>query len=488
MEPYWKWVSENWNQNIDPSKAITIVFDTIASVVESNILEGVLDYHGGGGTNIHSAFNLFQKKLNELPENSKISVLFISDGLDNNKVLCEKKLSQLNSSPKQKINFICLGIGKDFPTFVSMKLREKFHTGDENLPAIFLVEYPSEVAFKNKFFQLQDFLSINTKRKISPPVCTFPWKEYQNEVYENSWVLAHTDKVMIEDQEMDIKEFHLNLDGISELLRSWAQMIHLESLEENENHQIRAQKTLTIIEDIFQELKEVKNVDLLKALNEEEVVETHNFKEKAWLNFVKQKYGRIKWFYDDIKNTALGNNIKLLDQFEAAKRISLGTIFGNVQQKAFFNKGIKQHEFEKIKNEFKKIYLTASLVPYSSQDVSVVTLQNQKDVFLDKDFLEGLNFCKTQYDLIKSLPVIGLAAKIKRHQTEKLNPWLIEVQFISKINKAIDSTIIVLNHGGFQLLEGSVKESITGVIPIFSKEDIDLQPLINSDLYQLLMN
>lgn len=59
-----------------------------------------------------------------------------------------------------------------------MNLRDKYHTGDESIPALFLIEYTSDIAFKNKFFQLQEYLSLNAKRKITPSVCTFPWKEY----------------------------------------------------------------------------------------------------------------------------------------------------------------------------------------------------------------------------------------------------------------------------------------------------------------------
>ena len=137
--------------------------------------------------------------MRDLPCSTKISVLFISDGLDNNKVLCEKRLSKLKGNPKQKINFLCLGIGKDFPTYISLKMREKYHTGDESIPAIFLIEYPSEIAFKNKFSVLKDFLTMNAKINISPAVCTYPWKEYQNSAYEKSWILSHEDKIKIED-------------------------------------------------------------------------------------------------------------------------------------------------------------------------------------------------------------------------------------------------------------------------------------------------
>jgi len=73
--------------------------------------------------------------------------------------------------------------------------------------------------------------------------------------------------------------------------------------------------------------------------------------------------------------------------------------------------------------------------------------------------------------LIKCFPLIGRALKIKRSNEEKLNPWLIEVQYVSKFHKSLDSTTIVLNNGGLQLNAGNVKESITGVLPLFNSED-----------------
>ena len=39
---------------------MTIVFDNIANIVESNILDPILDIHGGGGTNISKAFILLE--------------------------------------------------------------------------------------------------------------------------------------------------------------------------------------------------------------------------------------------------------------------------------------------------------------------------------------------------------------------------------------------------------------------------------------------
>jgi hypothetical protein len=62
------------------------------------------------------------------------------------------RLAKLKGNPNgRKINFICLGIENGFPTFLSMKLRQLYHKGEENIPALYLIEYASEKAFFNKF-------------------------------------------------------------------------------------------------------------------------------------------------------------------------------------------------------------------------------------------------------------------------------------------------------------------------------------------------
>lgn len=103
-----------------------------------------------------------------------------------------------------------------------MVLKEKYHTGDPSLPAIFLIEYCSENAFELKFKQIQKHLYMNEPRVIDPPVCLFPWFEYTKDVFENSWVMTQFDKVKIDGEEMEVAEFNLNLKGIQELFRSWS--------------------------------------------------------------------------------------------------------------------------------------------------------------------------------------------------------------------------------------------------------------------------
>ncbi len=70
-------------------------------------------------------------------------MIFISDGDDNHAGTLEERMKTLSGNQNLKINFLCLGIGKEFPTFISMRLREKYHSGDEQIPAIFMIEFVS---------------------------------------------------------------------------------------------------------------------------------------------------------------------------------------------------------------------------------------------------------------------------------------------------------------------------------------------------------
>ena len=48
------------------------------------------------------------------------------------------KLQNIKNS--KKINFIVVGVGSEFPTFIAMKLREIFHNGDPLIPLLYLFD------------------------------------------------------------------------------------------------------------------------------------------------------------------------------------------------------------------------------------------------------------------------------------------------------------------------------------------------------------
>jgi len=79
--------------------------------------------------------------------------VFISDGQDttNGEEKLLQKMKTLRGGLGRDITMLCLGIQSGFPTKMAMQIRELYHTGDEKIPAIYLIEYASEKAFFNKF-------------------------------------------------------------------------------------------------------------------------------------------------------------------------------------------------------------------------------------------------------------------------------------------------------------------------------------------------
>ena len=73
-----------------------------------------------------------------------------------------------------------------------------------------------------------------------------------------------------------------------------------------------------------------------------------------------------------------------LNEYEAAKRIAIGTITGKYHQKALALKGITSKDFQVIKEEFTEVFKKVKLSEKPSlQECSIFTLQK----FPEKSFI-----------------------------------------------------------------------------------------------------
>lgn len=482
MEGVWAWLADHWNKYIPTENSITITFDTKAKVVEGNVLDKSIYKHGGGGTNITSGFELLEKQLKNVPGNTDVTVLFISDGEDNNLHTLEKRIAALEGNKGgYHINFICLGVGSGFPTFISLRLREKYHNGDETLPSIFLIEYVSEKAFTIKFDALQSYFRVPIARKVTPPVCLFPWREYTDAPYEKSWIMTDADTLTIDGEEIDVKEYHLNFRGITEIFRSWAQMMHLESLRVGEDITARAKKTLALMTSILEELKIHKGVDVF-AQQKQSLGST--FYDRIVTCKAQRDLTRVSWFYNDVQSIASGNDASKENQFEAAKRIGMGTIVGNYQQKANALKNITPDEFKKIKEEFKEL-----LKQFPLQAPSEGSARSLRDVFADKTLPKGLDLCQNPFDLFDAFELIGCPVRINRDNANvnSSNAYNIDVKFLDH-SQTIDAAEILRNKGTLTVkLKDGKEDTANAVLPLLSEKDADLLPFIGSRLFNLLI-
>ena len=218
------------------------------------------------------------------------------------------------------------------------------------------------------------------------------------------------------------------------------------------------------------EYEKIFNIDVIsnKPLEGKE-----SFKMRAASLAVKNIGTRINWFIEEISIISKGVGLGQLNEYEAAKRIGIGTITGKYHQKALALKGITVADFIKIKEDFATTFKNTKLSPEpSKQEVSIFTLQNQKECFLEPDFLEGLEYCKTQFDLVESFPVVGYGLKVKRHDGSMINPWKVRVLGLAKTHRTIDSAYLARNSNKYELKIGNDEvEEINAVLPIFDLDD-----------------
>lgn len=249
MSPGWKWLVARWNTFVPRKNALTITFDTEAREVPSNQLSDDIYDHGGKSTDIYKAFKLFEEQLEAVSPETNMTVLFISNGEDTCNLDIQHCLSQLKGNVDgRKINFLCLGIDKEFSTLLFAQLRDKYPRGYTRAPAVFLIEYISEKAFDMTFESIREHSNFSKARTVYPPVCVFQWREHADTVYERSWVLTDHATVTVDGEAVDVSAHKVQLREVNELFRSWSQAMYLKLSQSGEDVRTQAIKTLDLIQ------------------------------------------------------------------------------------------------------------------------------------------------------------------------------------------------------------------------------------------------
>ena len=458
MVTYWEEMVKFWNASVAPLTKICITFSNTARLEASPFLSTKLKDHGGGGTNILSSFTMLEREIKEFIPEISFTIIFISDGQDTSLgASLSESISRLNGANGRYINFICLGVQSGFPTTVAMSLREKYHTGTESIPAVYLIEYASEKAFFNKFETMKGCFTCAGEVEISPPAVVYPWEKKPCKSFsEGTWVILDgaVKSVLIQGTEGK-KPFpipslkSLRIDDLIDCFKSWIQKIQLLSIESTKAKENIIEISQVTLDTLLQIVKSYEVENGISILNENKN-SMKTFKSRA-VDFMVRNLGiRIKWYVEELMVYIKGVGTNQLSEYEAAKRIGIGTITGKYHQKALALKGITIDDFNLIKEEFKSVFTRIHLSKEPSpQEPSIFTLQNQKEVFQEPDFLEGLDLCKTQYDLVETFPVIGYSLKVKRYDGSMVNPWKVVVVKLARHHSSIDSMYLATNQNKF---------------------------------------
>lgn len=502
MGSYWVEMVKFWNKSVAPVCSFLVTFSAHARVEPRMELSENLKAHGGGCTNILEAFEQLEQYLSTLPKDKSVTVIFISDGADtvHNRRLPDK-LAQLQGSRGLAINFVCLGIQKGFPTKVSLVLREKYHSGDDSVPALYLIEFASEKAFFNKFETIQHLFGARARGLLNEFVDyrRNPWEPQATErtLTEGKWILLHKEFPALHltypsgtRKELTVPPLSsLSIEDLVDCFRGWVQLVQIESMDKAKSKQAAAwaQAAVDAARGYVLEYEAMNNISLI---SEPKVEAKESFKSRAAKMQARTVGSRISWFIDELTVLSKGMGLGQLSEYDAAKRMGIGTITGKYHQKALALKGLTPKAFREMCAEFREVFLATELsAASSSQDASVFTLQNQKEVFQEEDLLEGLDLCNSQFDFVESFPVVGYSLKVKRYDGSLVNPWKVTVQSLAHTHNSIDSAYLARNQNSYSLSTGLGKvEEINAVLPLFGPDDIEMAPLLNSRLFKLAIS
>ncbi|EAR89748.2 zinc-binding dehydrogenase family oxidoreductase (macronuclear) [Tetrahymena thermophila SB210] len=341
--------------------------------------------------------------------------------------------------------------------------------------------------------------------------------EVQVEVYQYYWQVIcgsyviskedHGDQIKFQynSNEFLVKERNLDVDEMINIFSTWVNDLLVKyGLEQIDQNQI--QKTIDFLtmqmEEIVRQIN-ITNIPLNKP------VENMSVRQRL----IAQQSNCVRY------NMAV--LIKSLSNL-----FKIGTEVGKFHQRALAMKGIDVEAFQKMKNFFiEELLRVKSSISYESDyEKSFFSLENMKDIFLQEDIIEGFKEVKSQHHLISAFPLIGLGVKLQRSDGSMINPYLVQILDIAKINANVDTVSIqntpdkVLNlNAGFymgaatgyriwypqyteyqpkkQVLDKifqtqlfyyqseQIKEKIDAVVPLFSPKDYDLKPLLSTQFF-----
>lgn len=498
MGKLWKQLIIQWNtliQEYKGNQVYTITFDTKARCNQNDpTLKTLLNKHGGGGTSIDEPFIKFQEIWRDkIPTDHEIKVIFISDGQDNDIPSLNDRLAKLKRvNNSQVLTFMCLGILAEFPTFVSMKLRDIYHTGDQNCPSVFLIEYLSEKALFNKFQSLRQFLKSRKVIRVEPSQILIPWESCVDEMPEGTKFCSEDERVDLPDEGVTLisDPKRTSSYNISELFRNWTLRLQLDVLNKKVEPKLAeeyAQSALNLMKEMVEDYKAVTGIDLL---NENETKEGVNFINRVQANQSRYERLKVQGYIETMRKISEGKMITAEDEYEAAKMLGIGTIIGKHKQKIFALKNLAPQLYASVIDEFSKLSNKLILSEGVQGDRSFSILESQRDILLDSTLCDGLKLIEDPYTMVETFPIIGQAIEVKRGVECATDLWKIQVKALPKIHSVGDSMLIVRNHNQLVLStgEGKPSERINCILPLFGKEDKDMTGLINSRLFQHLVS
>jgi len=184
----------------------------------------------------------------------------------------------------------------------------------------------------------------------------------------------------------------MKIEHILEVFRTYVQELQMLSLTKNPNIKEFTQKALTQMKLLMNEFNEKEKLDINLWIEDSHLLKV-NFYDRCRLQKLRHNQFRIKPF---LENLTKGEEVKEMNEWEAAKRLGVGTITRCYQQKVLNLKGFTVEMHKEIRHDFIKLFRKLKIEKETEQENSIITKQTQKDVFLEEGFEKALELCESQ--------------------------------------------------------------------------------------------
>jgi hypothetical protein len=298
-----------------------------------------------------------------------------------------------------------------------------------------------------------------------------PWEDLPDAVkLDNNPIICGQDfinNVLLKNAEVEYRVIY-DIEKINFIFKNWAE--ELKSFDRKRLNEIN-------LKDTKQYVKLVKNYYIDYFMGKEELPALDKGKLSIFPDYIIEL---LKKRRTQLKELIVENRLKSVFEFLALiKTLSekpkgkkkTNNYVGNLKE---YNKTCLKEDIE----HFIKLHGRTKMDKSKEGLRSSLYLQTQKEIFLDPDFTANLGTVTTREDLIKKFPIIGLGI----HLLNKVNMgsiWDIKIRNIAKLTNIIDSTSLE----SYQKNISNKMEYINGIVPLFTKEDKDIQPLVKTNLY-----
>ncbi|EAR83313.1 zinc-binding dehydrogenase family oxidoreductase (macronuclear) [Tetrahymena thermophila SB210] len=399
----------------------------------------------------------------------------------------------------------------------------------------------------NQYYYIQQVVSeiipqlnIQEVVNVQAEVQQYPWSQPSKKVIRGTYVVSkenYGDQIQLQDNpnEFIFKERNLDVDDMIDIFSTWINdlLVRYGQDQIEKNTIEKAIEFLTNYMDKIVNQINITNIPIDKPIQNMTVRQ----------RLIAQQSNRVRYnlivLIKSLSNLLTKDTVGNLNGEEESERIKIGTEIGKFHQRALVMRGLDVETFIKMKNFFidELLMVKSSIHQESDQERSIFSLENMKDVFLQEDMVDGLKEVKSQYHLISAFPLIGLGVKLQRSDGSMINPYLVQIVDIARINANVDTISIQntpdkelnLNAGFYLGAEGGtrsyfeqkhgykplkwteyqpkkqlvqelnqyqlfyykseqLKEKIDAVVPLFGPKDYDLKPLLATSFFHVLMN